>query len=92
MLLSNGICNDREFKEKIARLIIFKTFYSNQCRLLEEDVTDLKSKCTAQSNLIVIEKEKTDVWKSKAGRSWLTRLLDVVIFGIGIVLGLSLNR
>jgi hypothetical protein len=90
--LSNGICDDREYKEKVARLIIQKVFYSNQCRLLSDDVSDLKLKCTAQSNLVAIEKEKTAVWKSKANRSWLTRLLDVVIFGIGIALGLSLNR
>jgi hypothetical protein len=90
--LSSGICDDREYKEKVARALIQKIFYSNQCRLLTEDVSDLKLKCVERSNIIVIEKEKTAVWKSKASRSWLTRLLDVVIFGIGIALGLSLNR
>jgi len=93
--LSTGICDDREFKEKIARLIVHKIFYSNQMRLLLQDKKDLQLKNIAQSNIIKVHEMKEDIYKSQIKsiriNAVIYTVLAVALIYAGIRIGVSLN-
>lgn len=87
-----GETNIRALKEGYVRQINMKLYYSNRCDFLEADNKDLKSKFTSQSNMTELEKEKKDVWKDQASRSWLDRLGEILLIALGIAIGQAFQK
>lgn len=80
-----------EYKKKVARLINAHRTATNEIRLLKKDIHDMKLKSTTQSNMTIIEKEKTAVWKKaydkEVNKSWIEKFILLGWTAVCVYLG-----